>query len=116
MYIDEQFRDWWKNCLGQEPIPKVHVLKVNKALQGHPEAPRLWHKHIDRILKEELGFTATTHETCLYQKKVDGQLILLLRQVDDFSITSTNPAHCEQVTKDIKSRMQNPLNDLGLIK
>ena len=116
MYIHKIFRDWWENCLGREPSPKGHVLKVNKALQGHPEAPRLWHKHIHRILKEELGFTATTHETCLYQNKVEGELILLLRQVDDFSIASTNPALCEQVRKDIESRMQNPLNDLGLIK
>jgi hypothetical protein len=116
MYIDEQFRDWWENCLGREPIPRGYVLKVNKALQGHPEAPRLWHKHIDKILIQELGFTATTHETCLYHKKIDGDIILLLRQVDDFSIASTNPAHCEKVRQDIESRMQNPLNDLGVIK
>jgi hypothetical protein len=116
MYIDEPFRNWWEHCLGRSPIPRGHVLKVNKALQGHPEAPRLWHKHIDKILTQELGFTATTHETCLYQKKVDGDIILLLRQVDDFSIASQNPTHCEQVRKDIESRMKNPLNDLGVIK
>jgi hypothetical protein len=116
MYIDDQFRDWWENCLGRAPIPRGHVLKVNKALQGHPEAPRLWHKHIDKILTQQLGFTATTHETCLYQKRIDGDLVILLRQVDDFSIASTNPTHCETVRKEIESRMQNPLNDLGTIK
>jgi hypothetical protein len=47
---------------------------------------------------------------------VDGGPILLLGQVDDFSIASTNPAHCEKVRKDIEERMQNPLNDLGVIK
>jgi hypothetical protein len=59
MFIDDQFRDWWENCLGRDPIPRGHVLKVNKALQGHPEAPRLWHKHIDKIMTKELGFRAT---------------------------------------------------------
>jgi hypothetical protein len=116
MYIDEQFKDWWENCLGRDPIPLGYVLKVNKALQGHPEAPRLWHKHIDHILTKEMGFKATTHETCIYQKRVDGDLILILRQVDDFSIASTNPQHCKNTIKDIEDRMQNPLNDLGVIK
>jgi len=116
MHIDEQFRDWWENCLGRPPIPRGHVLKVNKALQGHPEAPRLWHKHIDRIMTKELGFKATTHETCLYHKQIDGDLVLVLRQVDDFSIASTNPEHCKKTIQEIESRMQNPLNDLGVIK
>jgi hypothetical protein len=39
MFIDDQFLDWWENCLGRDPIPKEYVLKVNKALQGCPEAP-----------------------------------------------------------------------------
>jgi hypothetical protein len=28
------------------------VIKIHNAIQGHPEAPRLWEKHIDKILKE----------------------------------------------------------------
>jgi hypothetical protein len=117
MFNDEQFQDWWENCLGCAPIPKGCILKVNKALQGHPEAPQLWHKHIYKILKDELGFkAATTHETCIYQKKVDGNLVILLRQVDDFSVASTNPVYCEKIRQDIEARMQNPLHDLGIIK
>ena len=116
MHIDDQFREWWESCLGREPVPRGHVLKVNKALQGHPEAPRLWHKHIDKIMTKELGFRATTHETCLCHKQIDGDLVLVLRQVDDFSIASTNPAHCKHTIQEIESRMQNPLNDLGVIK
>jgi hypothetical protein len=115
-FADEQFRGWWENCLGRAPIPKGCVLKVNEALQGHPEAPRLWHKHTDKNLKDKLGFTATTHETCIYQNKVDGDLVILLCQVDDFSIASTNPAHREKIRHDIEARMQNPLHDLGIIK
>jgi hypothetical protein len=116
MFIDDQFRDWWENCLGRDPIPRGHVLKVNKALQGHPEAPRLWHKHIDKIMTKELEFQATTHETCLYHKHIGNDLVLVLRQVDDFAIASTNPEHCKNTIQEIESRMQNPLNDLGTIK
>jgi hypothetical protein len=121
MCTDEQFRNWWENCLGRVPISRGDALKVNKALQGHPEAQRLWHKHACKIpckiLIKELGFTATsTQETCLYHEKVDGNIVLSLRQVDDFSVVSTNPDHCKKVSQDIKSKMQNPLNDLTVIK
>jgi hypothetical protein len=82
MCINKQFQDWWENCLGCDPIPRGRVLKVNKALQGHPKAPCLWHKHIDKIMTKELGFAATTHKTCLHHKMIDGNLVLVLRQVD----------------------------------
>jgi hypothetical protein len=116
MHVDEQFCDWWENCLGRPLIPRGHVLKVNKALQGHPEAPRLWHEHIDKIMTKELGFKATTHETCLCHKKIDGDLVLVLRQVDDFAVASRNPTHCRNTMQEMELRMQNPLNDLGVIK
>jgi hypothetical protein len=116
MHIDEQFCDMWENCLGHDPIPRGYVLKVNKALRGHPEAPRLWHKHIDKIVTKELEFKATTHETCLCHKQIDGDLVLVLRQVDDFSIVSANPTHCKNTTQAMESRMKTPLNDLGVIR
>jgi hypothetical protein len=39
-------------------------MEVLHALQGHPEAARLWDKHIDKILYEH-EFQPTTHESCL---------------------------------------------------
>jgi hypothetical protein len=50
MAIDEQFQMWWTECLGNDPIPEGAILPVNHALQGHPEAPRLWEKYIIKIL------------------------------------------------------------------
>jgi hypothetical protein len=50
-------------------------------------------------------------------KQIDGDLaVLVLHQVYDFSIASTNPIHCKNTTQEIESRMQNPLNYLGVIK
>jgi hypothetical protein len=78
---------WVGNSLGCAPVTRGHPLKANKALRGHPKAPRLWRKHIDKnMTKEELGFQATTHETCLHHKLIHGNLVLVLRQVDGFSI------------------------------
>jgi hypothetical protein len=56
MVVDEQFRDWWENCLEKPPILQGWFIPILKKLQGHPEAPRLWHKHIDGILIIKVGF------------------------------------------------------------
>lgn len=56
LYIDDAFREWWTDHLGRAPIPQEHtVVQVNNAIQGHPESPWLWEKHIDRILRQ-IGF------------------------------------------------------------
>jgi hypothetical protein len=117
MEVDAQFLDWWVNCLGNKPIPIGWVIPILRNLQGHPEAPRLWHKHINNILVNELGFDHTTHEPCLYFKHhPEHGLILLLRQVDDFMISAKTREIAEEVRSQIQSKMTNELNDLGIIK
>ena len=54
MAIDDQFNEWWVECLGNAPIPPGYVLPVQHALQGHPESPRLWETHIHTILVDRL--------------------------------------------------------------
>jgi hypothetical protein len=68
MQPDAQFRQWWEEHLGKDPIPDGYVIPVQKALQGHPELPRLWDKYISKMITEELGFKSTVHEPCLYYK------------------------------------------------
>ena len=115
MYIDEFFRDWWENHLGRPKIPEeCNVVRVCKAIQGHPESPRLWEKHIDRIL-QEAGFKPTRHEPCLYSATVKGELVLFLRQVDDFSVSAKSTAICSDIIKYINSKMSMDVKDLGII-
>jgi hypothetical protein len=117
MAVDEQFRDWWENCLGKPPIPRGWVIAILRNLQGHPEAPRLWHKHIDGILIAKMGFTHTMHEPCLYNKHhATLGLILLLRQVDDFIIGAKTMELCLDIKQQIQDNMVNVLNELGVIK
>ncbi len=97
LFIDDSFRDWWVNHLHNEPISKeCNVVRVNKAIQGHPESPRLWEKHIDGILRE-LGLTPAVHEPCIYSGMFDNSRVLFLRQVDDFAVAATD----RQVAKDL---------------
>ncbi len=116
MQVDTQFREWWTDCLGNPPIPDGYVIPILKNLQGHPEGPRLWDIHIRGIVCDKMGFTHTTHEPCLYFKHTDADLILILRQVDDFIIAAKDLSVCQSIRQEIQGFMANPLNDLGIIK
>lgn len=115
MAIDNQFHEWWVECIGTPP--PGHVLPVQHALQGHPESPRLWETHIHTILVDRLHFVPTTHEKRLCSKRNSmGNLQLLLRQVDDFSVAVTAKHLCEETIAAVGKYLLVPLNYLGLIK
>jgi hypothetical protein len=87
---DRAFNEWWVNHKKRPPIPDGHVIPVLLAMQGHPESPRLWEKHVDQILRE-LGLTPTVHKPCLYSGTINGNRIIFKRQVDDFAIAAPDP-------------------------
>jgi hypothetical protein len=90
--IDDAHRSWHRKRYGSDIDPITHVVPVEKALQeGHPEAGALWEKIIVGILEvPELGFTSSTHERNLYRGDIDGELVLVCHQVDDFAVASTS--------------------------
>jgi hypothetical protein len=115
MLIDDAYRDWWENHLKLPPIPPGHtVVRVNNAIQGHPECPRLWEKLIDRILKQ-MGFTASTHEPCLYKATINGELALFLRQVDDFAISTMQQQTANHIISEINKHLHLPIHNLGVV-
>ena len=98
---DRAFREWWVHR-GNEPIPEGWVLPVLKAMQGHPESPRLWEKHCDKIIRE-MGFTLTTHEPCLYWGMAKGQKCYFMRQVDDFAVAARDAEAAHWITAEPKT-------------
>jgi hypothetical protein len=93
------------------------VIPVEKALQGHPESPRLRDKYISKMITKELGFHSMVHEPCLYYKRdKDDNLTLILRQVDDFLVANKDSKECDRIGELIQARMTNPLNQLGTIR
>lgn len=111
---DKAYRDWWTNHLGNPPIPDGHVIPVLRAMQGHPESPRLWEKHIDKILRD-IGLVPTIHEPCLYSGVINGERVLFKRQVDDFACAASCAATCHLVFDLIDDHLLLPLKPLGLI-
>lgn len=112
--VDQQFCKWWKSK-GRGDIPLGYVMKVNCALQGHPELPRLWSKLIDKILREEIGLTPTCHEPCLYSATVNNQKVLFLRQVDDFAIACKDTGVAHSIIECISLKLLAPMKYLGIV-
>ena len=112
--IDQQYHEWWKSK-GRPAIPKDHVLRVRKALQGHPESSHLWAVLINKILVEKLKFKPTTHEPCFYSGTHKGNKLYFLRQVDDFAIACDNEAIAMDVINAINSHMTVQIKYLGLL-
>ena len=113
LHTDRSFREWWV-WKGRPPLPDGYVVPLKSAMQGHPEAPRLWERHIDKILRS-IGLVPTIHEPCLYSGIINGKRVLLLRQVDDFATASSDAATCDKVLDLIDVHLKIPLKRLGLV-
>ncbi len=83
-------------------------------MQGHPEAPSLWEKHADRILRS-IGLHPTIHKPCLYSGIINDTRVLLLHQVDDFAVAAPSQAIASQVFDLIDEKLTIPLKRMGLI-
>ena len=84
------------------------VCKLNKALYGLKEAPRLWYNHIDEFLLS-IGFRKSENDPNLYQL-IDGELVLLL-YIDDLLIAAKSRRRIYQVKQLLHNRYK--MNDLG---
>lgn len=115
MRVDAIFRDWWVNHKGRTPIPDGHVLPVQKAMQGHPESPRLWERKINGILTD-MGFIATAHEPCLYHGTVGGKPAMVLRMVDDFAIGCADETTANLVMDGIDKQLEEELKRYGQLQ
>ncbi len=105
---DRAFTEWWVKHKNLLPIPPGHVIPILSTMQGHPESPRLWEKHADKILRE-IGLTPTVHEPCLYSGNINGQRVLFMQQVDDFAIAAPD-AHTSDILMDmIDDRLKIPI-------
>jgi hypothetical protein len=111
---DAAFKEWW-TAKGRAPIPEGYVIPVLAAIQGHPESPRLWEKHIDRILRQELGFVPTVHEPCIYRGEIDDVQVLFKRQVDNFLLAATSADIANKAFDLIDAHLRMPMKRQGLV-
>jgi hypothetical protein len=112
--IDWVFNKWWNNHFKQPAIPPGHIIPVLKAMQGHPESPRLWEKHADKILCE-LGLVPTVHEPCLYSGSFNGKRIFFLQQVDDCAIAAPDAKTSDMLMDLTDKKLSKPIKRQGYL-
>ena len=106
--IDDAYAEWYEDKY-KKKLDRSLVLPVLHALQGHPESGRLWEEHINAILlSEDFGFKPTTHDRSIYSAIIDGEIVLLLRQVDDFAIACSREEIAADIYDRIGKRLQLP--------
>lgn len=75
---------------GYEKIDKdgnPYVLKLKKSLYGTKQASRLWQLKLRSHLTNNMGFTNSTHDPCLFSRRWDdGSVILCGVYVDDIVV------------------------------
>ena len=111
---DSAFRAWWK-ARHKTELRRGQVIPILAAMQGHPEAPRLWEKHADSILRK-CGLVPTTHEPCLYSGLIDGERVLFMRQVDDFAVAAPSERIANILFDMIDEEITFPVKRMGLAK
>jgi hypothetical protein len=77
-------------CFNKE-LDRGHVLPVQHVLQDHPESGSLWEQLIDKLLLQ-ISLQSTTSEWNLYHGVINGNHVLMCRQVDDLAIGCENIA------------------------
>jgi hypothetical protein len=83
-------------------------------MQGHPESPRLWEKHADKILCE-IGLTPTVHEPCLYSGTFNSKRVLFMQQVDDFAIAAPDLYTSDMLMDLIDNKLSIPIKRQGYL-
>ena len=102
--VDDAFIEWYRRHTGIT-LDRSLVIPILRALQGHPEAGRLWDIYIGGILKD-VGFHNTTHEKSIYQGTIRGKRVLLARQVDDFALACKKASEADYIYGLIGERLK----------
>ncbi|CAN0086655.1 unnamed protein product, partial [Heterosigma akashiwo] len=75
-----------------DPEHPDKVWKLNKALYGLRQSPRVWYMELhDHLLL--LGFQRSGHESCLYVRREGGSELMVAVYVDDLVVTGLSDAN-----------------------
>jgi hypothetical protein len=84
------------------------TVKLIRALYGCIESALLWYQAISSFLIDELSFTQSQHDECLFFKGTGKDAIHIAVYVDDFFISAPN----QQSIREIESKMKERFRDI----
>ena len=111
--IDDTIEDWHQHRFGITLDRKNQVIPLFRALQGHPEAGVLWERMANDILINKMGFANAAHEKNLCQGFVDGQPVLVCRQVDDFAIGTESESAAKEFFRILRLHVETEHSAMG---
>lgn len=89
------------------------VYKLQKALYGLKESPRVWYDCFDEYIKT-LNFVRSNYDYCLYVNRASKDPIYILIFVDDLLICCKNKNKIEEIKTSLVKRFA--MKDLGKVK
>jgi len=76
------------------------VLKLHKALYGTKQASRMWQLKLRKHLVDKMGFTNSTHDPCLFTRRVSDSVFVVGVYVDDIIVAHNGTKHLEWFTSE----------------
>ena len=99
---------------GYEVAGEEHkVYRLKRALYGLKQAPRAWYSRIDSYLMSN-GFSKRNGEPNLYIKVENGNVLIVVFNVDDLFFTSNDKALIGEFKEAMKNEFE--MTYLGLLK
>ena len=87
------------------PCAPGHCLKIMKALYGLRAAPRKWNLRLSSF-KIGLGFAVSNLDSCLFYKRVNEHIVLILIYVDDILMTAKDQNYLDELKDQFTNRYQ----------
>jgi hypothetical protein len=78
-------------------LPPGQTLMLVNAIQGSPQAGRLWQNLANEFLLKQLGFSQSIMDPCYYWKRDEKGFAQIIRLVDDFRIDTEDLATTEGI-------------------
>ena len=76
------------------------VLKLRKALYGTKQASRMWQLKLRKHLVDKMGFMNSTHDPCLFSRRVGDGVFVVGVYVDDIIVAHNGIKHLEWFTNE----------------
>ena len=90
-----------------------HVCKLKRSLYGLKQSPRMWNHTIDEFMIK-MSFSKCESDHCLYIKRIDGDMVIVVLYVDDLIIASGNNSLLGSTKHALSERFE--MTDLGELK
>ena len=87
------------------------VLHLLKSIYGMCQSPHLWHKKLDEVLCNQLGFRKNKSDASVWVYDQDGVCIIVPVFVDDMTLVSKSKEQVDQLKQDLRKFFK--LRDLG---